>query len=106
MHHGGHGFIEEWQFVVLDIDNFKLRVIAVFQKVMHPLCNNRGLPSWSRTTDDDSNLYHCLLLPVRSSGDRWFTYSVIMIIFPTCSLCDWPSLPGGRVVQLPTARAS
>jgi hypothetical protein len=64
--------VEERQFVVLDIDNFKLRVVAVFQKFVHPLCDGRGLPSRSRTADDDSNLYHLLFsVPVRFSGDRW-----------------------------------
>jgi hypothetical protein len=56
MHYGRHRFIEERQFVILDIDNFKLRVVAVFQKVVHPLCDGRGFSSRSRTADDDSNL--------------------------------------------------
>jgi len=56
MHDGGYRLIEEWQFVVLDIDNFKLRVVAVFQKVVYPLCDSRRLPSRSPTSDDDSNL--------------------------------------------------
>jgi hypothetical protein len=59
----GGRLIEEWQFVVLDIDKFKLRVIAVFQKVVHRLCDSRSLTSRSRTADDDSNLYHLLFLP-------------------------------------------
>src|SRR5580700_10683742 len=28
MHYGGHRLIEEWQLVILDVDNFKLRVVA------------------------------------------------------------------------------
>src|SRR5580704_9191032 len=63
MHDWGYRFIEEWQFVVLDIDNFKLGVVAVFQKVVHPLCDSCSLPSRSRTADDDSNFYHLILLP-------------------------------------------
>jgi hypothetical protein len=63
MHDGGYRFIEEWQFVVLDIDDFKLRVVMAFEKVVHPVCDSRSLPSRSRTADDDSNLYHLLVLP-------------------------------------------
>src|ERR1700757_762042 len=80
MHDGGRGLIEEWQLEVLDIDNFKLRVVAAFQKVVHPGCDGRGFPSRSRTADDDSNLDHLLSLPVRSSDDRW----LLMIIFLAC----------------------
>jgi hypothetical protein len=63
MHDGGHRLIEEWQFVVLDIDNFKLRVFAAFQEIVHPLCDGCGFASRSRTADDDSNLDHLLFLP-------------------------------------------
>src|SRR5580693_3664745 len=85
MHDWGYRFIEEWQFVVLDIDNFKLRVVAVFQKVVHPLCDSCSLPSRSRTADDDSNLYHLLFL--HSGAVPWrttVTHSVIMVVAPTC----------------------
>ena len=72
VHDGRDRFIEKRQFVVLDIDNFKLRVVAGFQEVVHPLCDGRGFPSRSRTANDDSNLYHLLFsVPVRFSGDRW-----------------------------------
>src|SRR5260370_9119877 len=76
MHYGGHRLIEEWQFVVLDVDNFKLRIVAAFQEVVHPLCDGRGLPSRSRTSNDDSNLQHLFLsLLTWSSADLGFLSS-------------------------------
>jgi hypothetical protein len=63
MHYGGHRLIEEWQFVILDVDNFKLGVVAAFQEVVYPLCDGRSFPSRSRTSNDDSNLQHFIPLP-------------------------------------------
>src|SRR2546425_4030024 len=63
MHCRWHRLIEERQVVILDVYNLKLRVFTAFQDVVDPLCNGCGFPSWSRTTDDDSNFQHFLFLP-------------------------------------------
>src|ERR1700676_1259678 len=63
MHYGGHRLIEEWPFVILDCDNFKLPGVGAFQEVVRPLCDGRGFPSRSRASNDDSNLEHFILLP-------------------------------------------
>src|ERR1700680_4845676 len=63
MHYWGHRLIEKWQFVILDVYNFELRVVAAFQQVVHPLCDGRGFPSRSRTSNDDSNFQHFIPLP-------------------------------------------
>src|SRR5438094_6010585 len=63
MHCRWHRLIEERQFVILDVYNLKLRVFTAFQDVVDPLCNGCGFPSWSRTTDDDSNFQHFRLSP-------------------------------------------
>src|SRR5260370_14544947 len=81
MHYGRHRFIEQWQFVIFDIDNLKLGVIAAFQEVVNPLCNGRSFPAGPRTTDDDSNFQHLALsLLVRSSSrGQVSSNSVIML---------------------------
>src|ERR1700752_1147576 len=58
VHRGWYGLIQERQLVILDVDDFKLRVLATFQDVVHPLCNGPGFSSRSRATDDDSNTQH------------------------------------------------
>src|ERR1700730_8552802 len=63
MHYGWHGFIEERQLVILNVDNLKLRVLADLQDIEHPLCHGRGFPPRSRTADDDSNFQHLPLSP-------------------------------------------
>src|SRR5579864_1126335 len=60
VHRGWYGLIEERQLVILNVDNFKLRVLAAFQDIVHPLCNGPGFPSWSRAADDDPNFQHFL----------------------------------------------
>src|ERR1700719_2772908 len=60
VHRGWHGLIEERQLVIFNVDDFKLRVLAAFQDVVHPLCNRPGFPSWSRAANDDSNFQHFL----------------------------------------------
>src|SRR5206468_12857453 len=71
MHCRWHRLIEERQFVILDVDNLKLRVLAVFQDIVHPLCNGRGFPSRSRTADDDSNFQHVPLFPSSAVPSRF-----------------------------------
>src|SRR5260370_41724810 len=63
MHRRWYRLIEERQLVILDVDNLKLRVLAVLQDIVHPLCDGRGFPSRSRTADDDSNFQHFPLSP-------------------------------------------
>src|SRR5580704_9361430 len=63
MHRRGYRLIEERKFVILDIDNLKLRVLAAFQDIVQPRCDGRGFPSRSRTANNDSNLQHLLLSP-------------------------------------------
>src|SRR5216684_4472462 len=56
-----HWLIKEWKFVILNVDNLKLCVLAAFQNIVNPLCHGRGFPSRSCTTYDDSNVQHVLL---------------------------------------------
>src|SRR5712691_9358225 len=63
MHRRWYGLIEERQFVIVDVDNLKLRVVPAFQDIVYPLCDGRGFPSRSRTADDDSNFSISLFLP-------------------------------------------
>src|SRR5712692_7862280 len=63
MHPRWYGLIEERQLVILDVNNLKLCVLAVFLDIEHPLCNGRGFPSRSRTADDDSNFQHFPFYP-------------------------------------------
>src|SRR6266851_2499092 len=51
MRPGWYGLIEERQLVIFDVDHLKLRVLAGFQDIVHPLCYGRGLPPRSRTAD-------------------------------------------------------
>src|SRR5882724_882265 len=86
MHDGGHRLIEEWQFVILDVDNFKLRVVAAFQEVVHPLCDGRGFPSRSRTSNDDSNLQHFHFSPFWRGPRLICVSSEVPNHFLACSL--------------------
>jgi hypothetical protein len=63
MHRRWYGLIKERQFVIVDVDNLKLRVVPAFQDIVHPLCDGRGFPSRSRTANDDSNFQHLPLSP-------------------------------------------
>src|ERR1700692_867959 len=63
MHYRWHGFIEERQLVILNVDNLKLCVLAALQDIEHPLCHGRGFPPWSRTANDDSDFQHLPLSP-------------------------------------------
>src|SRR5438105_12855899 len=63
MHPRWYELIEKRQLVILDVNNLKLRILAAFQDIVHPLCDGRGFPSRSRTADDDSNFQHFHLSP-------------------------------------------
>jgi len=73
MHYGRDRLIEEWQLVILDIYNLKLRVVPAVKEIVHPLCDSRSfssgrvLPTMIPTL---SISFFSLL--VRSSGDLWF----------------------------------
>src|SRR5438874_7196843 len=94
MHCRWHRLIEERQFVILDVDNLKLRVLAVFQDIVHPLCNGRGFPSRSRTADDDSNFQHVPLFPssavpksirrLAQLRDHFVARSLLLLNFACC----------------------
>src|SRR5439155_24696151 len=94
MHCRWHRLIEERQFVILDVDNLKLRVLAVFQDIVHPLCNGRGFPSRSRTADDDSNFPLVPLFPssavpksIRRLAQLPYHFvarSLLLLIFACC----------------------
>src|SRR5438445_12141402 len=76
MHCRWHRLIEERQFVILDVDNLKLRVLAAFQDIVHPLCDGRGFPSRSRTAHDDSNFQHFPLSPFWCDPQVGLTHSI------------------------------
>src|SRR6266481_5953714 len=63
MHDWWHGFIEERQLVILNVDNLKLRVLATLQDIEYPLCHGCGFPPRPRTTYDDPNVQHVPLSP-------------------------------------------
>src|SRR5882672_11750807 len=102
MHYGGHRLIEERQFVILDVDNFKLRVVAAFQEVVCPLCDGRSFPPRSRTSNDDSNLQHFIPLPFWRGPQLNCGSSEVRNHFLTCSLLPltlaswWLSLSAAR----------
>src|ERR1019366_1474117 len=57
-HRGGYGLIQERQFVILDVNDLELRVLAALQDIVRPLCDRGGFPSRPRAPDDDSNPQH------------------------------------------------
>lgn len=73
MHYGGHRLIKEWQFVIVDVDNFKLRVVAVCQELCtHSATAAAFRPGRVLPTMIPTFSISFLSLLAWSSADLWF----------------------------------
>ena len=57
-HDGRHGFVEEREIEILDVNKFKLRISPFLRDFVSPFGHSLALSAWSRASENDRNSKH------------------------------------------------